>query len=71
MDLPLSHFKDVMANTNNKSFKAEKKDMRLKLRSFLSLTKTDIDPKYYKRLRKIAYFWPIYYFVRFYLKRGR
>lgn len=67
----LCDFKDVMANTSNKSFKAEIKDMRLKLRSFLSLTKTDIDPKYYKRLRKIAYFWPIYYFVRFYLKRGR
>lgn len=65
----LCDFKDVMANTSNKSFKAEKKDMRVKLKTFLSFAKADIDLKYYKRLRKIAYFWPAYYFVRFYLKK--
>lgn len=46
-------------------------DMRVKLSSLRSLSKKEIDVKSYKRICKITYFWPIYYFFRFYLKKSK
>ncbi|WP_071147475.1 glycosyltransferase family 2 protein [Bacteroides ihuae] len=65
------HFKEVMEMIRPKHFSEPIKDMRIKFKSLLSIDKAELDSKYYKRLRKIVYFWPLYYFVRFYLKRGK
>ena len=39
------------------------------LKKLIPLSKKELDIKCYKRLRKIVYFWPIYYWVHFKLKK--
>lgn len=58
-------FNDFMKHANHRSYPSLSKDMRRLLKRWLVLSKTELEPKYYKRLRKIAYFWPIYYWTHF------
>lgn len=43
-------------------FREPIEDMRQKLKILLYLSKEEIEPRCYKRLRKIVYFWKPYYF---------
>jgi glycosyltransferase yibD len=44
-------------------------DMKNNLKKLIPLSKKELDIKCYKRLRKIVYFWPIYYWIHFKLKK--
>ncbi len=44
-------------------------DMKNNLKKLIPLPKKELDIKCYKRLRKIVYFWPIYYWIHFKLKK--
>ena len=50
-------------------FREPIEDMRQKLKILLYLSKEEIEPRCYKRLRKIVYFWKPYYFFNFYFKK--
>ena len=50
-------------------FREPIEDMRQKLKILLYLSKEEIEPRGYKRLRKIVYFWKPYYFFNFYFKK--
>lgn len=65
----LIHFQEFMRDDHHRLYPAEIQDMRNKLRIWLSLSKKELAAKYYKRLRKINYFWPIYYWVHFAKKK--
>ena len=43
--------------------------MKNNLKKLIPLSKKELDIKCYKRLRKIVYFWPIYYWIHFKLKK--
>ena len=54
-------FNTFIRKSNHTLYKQEMKAMKLRLHDFLSLSKDVIGPQSYKRLRKISYFWPLYY----------
>lgn len=54
-------FNTFIRKPNHILYKQEMKAMKLRLHDFLSLSKDVIGPQSYKRLRKISYFWPLYY----------
>lgn len=62
-------FKAFMLKPNHSQYKLEIRGMRQRFSKCLSLQKEYIDPRDYKRLRKIVYFWPIYYLTHFYKKK--
>lgn len=55
-----NHFNAFMQHPDCHLYSEFSKDMRRLLRKWLVLSKVELNSKYYKRLRKIAYFWPIY-----------
>ena len=59
------HFNAFMSHPQYSAYKIYAKDMRGKMRNWLNIPKEELTPKYYKRLRKIAYFWPIYFWTHF------
>ncbi|MEG1837908.1 MAG: glycosyltransferase family 2 protein [Bacteroidaceae bacterium] len=65
----LYYFKQFMLIGKPKDHRELIENMRQKLRCWLLLPKSDLDDKYYKRLRKISYFWSIYYFTHYYFKK--
>lgn len=62
-------FNVFIQKPNHALYKEEIEAMKLQLRNFLSLSKKVIDIQSYKRLRKITYFWPIYYWTHCYKKK--
>ncbi|WP_417190389.1 glycosyltransferase family 2 protein [Bacteroides sp.] len=54
-------FNTFIRKPNHTLYKQEIKAMKLRLREFLSLPREVVDPQSYRRLRKISYFWPMYY----------
>lgn len=62
-------FKMFMQRPNHNKYKAEIRGMRQKLYQCLSFTEEEIERRDYIRLRKIGYFWPIYYLTHFYKKK--
>lgn len=62
-------FSEFMKHPDHNVFFSFGKDMRRLLKRWLVLSKSELEPKYYKRLRKISYFWPIYYWTHFSRKR--
>lgn len=62
-------FKDILSMTKVIYFREPIEDMRKKLNTLLYLSKEEIEPRCYKRLRKIAYSWELYYFFNFYFKK--
>lgn len=62
-------FNTFIQKPNHAFYKKEIGTMKLQLRYFLSLPKGVVDAQSYKRLRKIAYFWPIYYWTHRYKKK--
>lgn len=59
------HFNAFMSHPQSSTYPQCIKDMRKKLRRWLSLDKKELVSSHYKRLRKITYFWPIYYWTHF------
>ena len=64
-----NHFQGFMTDPNHQSYPVEIKDMRNKLSRWRFLSRKELSSKYYKRLRKITYFWPIYYWTHFAKKK--
>lgn len=64
-----SIFCEILQMTKPKCFREPIEDMKGKLRDLHTLSKDEIDAKCYKRIRKITYYWPIYYLFRFYFRR--
>lgn len=64
-----SHFRNAMKRARLSDFREECADMREKLRSFLPLKRSAIQFKYYRRVREIAYWWPLYYCIHFYFRK--
>lgn len=64
-------FKQILSATKIKYFREAIADMRMKFKGLLYLSKDEIEPRCYWRLRKITYFWGLYYFVTFYFKRKK
>lgn len=62
-------FKQILSMTKVMYFREPIEDMRQKLKILLYLSKEEIEPRCYKRLRKIVYFWKPYYFFNFYFKK--
>lgn len=67
----LCHFHEFMRDSNHRLCPDKIKFMRMKLRVWLALSRDDLTRKSYKRLRKIAYLWPIYYWTHFSKKKCR
>ena len=65
-----NHFQDFMKDPNHRLYPVEIKDMRNKLSRWRFLSRKELSSKYYKRLRKITYFWPIYYWTHFAKKKN-
>ncbi|MEG1546087.1 MAG: glycosyltransferase family 2 protein, partial [Bacteroides sp.] len=65
----LWHFRQFMLTAQLKEHRELIKNMRRMFKNWLSLPKRDLDDKSYKRLRKISYFWSIYYFTHYYFKK--
>lgn len=65
----LTIFKIFMLKPNHTQYKSEIRGMRRRLYECLSLQKGKINPKDHTRLKKIVYFWPIYYLTHFYSKK--
>ena len=65
-----NHFQGFMTDPNHQSYPVEIKDMRNKLSRWRFLSRKELSSKYYKRLRKITYFWPIYYWTHFAKKKN-
>lgn len=59
------YFNTFMLHPQHSAYPAYGKDMRVKLKGWLCLPKNELIPQYYKRLRKITYFWPIYFLTHF------
>lgn len=57
----LGIFNTFLRKPNRSLYKKEIEAMRSRLREFLSLPKGVVGAQSHKRLRKIAYLWPIYY----------
>lgn len=64
-----NHFQEFMTDPNHQLYPVEIKDMRNKLSRWRFLSRKELSSKYYKRLRKITYFWSIYYWTHFAKKR--
>lgn len=58
-------FKTFMEEPLHRNYKDKILKMRKAFRKGLALSKEEIGPKYYKRLVKIVYFWPVYYCLRY------
>jgi glycoside transferase family 2 len=65
----LWHFKEFMLISGHSYDKIMLKDMLSKLKECLTIPKSGIRKRDYKRLKEIAYFWPIYYLIHFYFKK--
>ena len=52
-----NHFQGFMTDPNHQSYPVEIKDMRNKLSRWRFLSRKELSSKYYKRLRKITYFY--------------
>ena len=63
------HFSDFMQEAKFLRDRKQIKDMRVRMRKWLSLPSDEIDKKLYKRIRKITYFWPIYYWKHYARKK--
>ena len=63
------HFSDFMQEAKFLRDRKQIKDMRVRMRKWLSLPSDEIDKKMYKRIRKITYFWPIYYWKHYARKK--
>ena len=59
----LGFFNDFLKSPDAKLYPTYMKDMKRKLANWLDLSSDELDPKYYKRLRKIAHFWWLYYWT--------
>lgn len=64
-----SIFCEILKMTKPKYFKEPIEDMKSKLRYLSLLTKGEVTRKCYKRIRKITYYWPVYYICRFYFRK--
>ncbi len=62
-------FKQILSMTRVTHFREPIEDMRRKFKLLLCLSKEEIEPRCYKRLRKIVYLWKPYYFFNFYFKK--
>lgn len=62
-------FCEILQMTKTKYFREPIADMKSKLRDLHTLSKDEIDAKSYRRIRKITYYWPIYYLFRFYFRQ--
>lgn len=58
-------FKTFMEEPSHRKYKIEIFEMRKAFRKSLAFSKKEIGSKNYKRLIKIAYFWPLYYLLRY------
>ena len=65
-----NHFQEFMTDPNHQLYPVEIKDMRNKLSRWRFLSRKELSSKYYKRLRKITYFWSIYYWTHFAKKKN-
>lgn len=65
----ISTFKEMRLFLSDKDARKYIADMRQNFRKLLVLSKTELDIKCYRRLRKIVYFWPIYYWLHFKIKK--
>ena len=65
----LSTFKEMRKFPKDDDVQMIIADMRRHFKRLLVLPKSGIDPKCYKRLRKIVYFWPVYYLLHFKMKK--
>lgn len=65
----LMHFKEVLLEVKPKFLREPINEMRSKIKSLTVLSRDEVDYVCYKRIRKISYFWPIYYFVHFSFKK--
>lgn len=62
-------FNMFMQKPNHTQYRSEIRGMRQRFRKLLSLPKEEIGSKNYMRLRKITYFWFVYYLTHFYKKK--
>ena len=64
----LMQFKQVLQRVRPKNFKNEIDEIRKGFKHLLTFPKNEFDVRVYKRIRNIAYYWPIYYCVHFAFK---
>lgn len=69
LNICFSIFKEIMMIVKPKEFREPILDMRHKIKALLYMKKEEVDNRCYKRIRKISYCWPAYYFIRFFLKK--
>lgn len=63
------HFREILLMTKPALFREPIKDMRRKITGLRFLSKKQVDSRCYKRIRKISYFWPIYYLFHFFFQK--
>lgn len=61
----------VLLSSQEKDVNGYIDDMKIKLSDFLSISITEIKLKYYLRLRKVLYFWPLYCFTTLGLRKRK
>ena len=61
-------FKQALQRVRPKNFKNEIDEIRKGFKHLLTFPKNEFDVRVYKRIRNIAYYWPIYYCVHFAFK---
>ena len=64
----LMQFKQALQRVRPKNFKNEIDEIRKGFKHLLTFPKNEFDVRVYKRIRNIAYYWPIYYCVHFAFK---
>ena len=64
----LMQFKQALQRVRPKNFKNEIDEIRKGFNHLLTFPKNEFDVRVYKRIRNIAYYWPIYYCVHFAFK---
>lgn len=65
----LMHFREVLLMVELQYFHEPINEMRIKIKELASFSKQEIQGKLYSRIRKISYFWFVYYFFHFSFKR--
>lgn len=65
----LLQFKQALQRVRPKKFRKELADIRKGFKHLLTYPKEEFDPRIYKRIKNIVYYWPLYYCVHFAFKK--